>query len=349
MLLTLLLSTILGLGPLHEAGYQGQGITIAVIDGGFYHYQDTSAMAMSQVISTHDLIEPEYKPYDFSEDPNESHGTKVLSTMLYNGPDFQGTAPKARYILIRTEDAAKEYIYETDRLVKGMQLADSLGANIITISLGYNEFDDSTTNYTYADLTGELALSETATEMMHKGILVCVSAGNSGNKPWRYITPPADAKDILTVGATNDEGQLAAFSSVGPTADGRIKPEVVAPGQLTTLYNPISHQLEKGNGTSFACPEVAGMAASIWSALPHLTSMELRRFIMESSSEAESPDNERGYGTPDAWKAYQAAIQTMINPRPTHDQPTKLVGSDGRLRIVREEGTYDVLGRRIEN
>lgn len=347
MLIEILTSTILGLGALHEAGFQGQGVTIAVIDGGFYHYDDTTAMPKNQIKGVYDLIEPDYHPGDITECENETHGTMCLSTMLFQGAEFVGTAPKANFLLIRTEDINTEYPYEADRLIKGMELADSLGANIITISLGYSEFDDPTDNYTYEDLDGQLPVSRKATELVHKGTLVCVSAGNSGNLPWRYITPPADAEDILTVGAVNENGILATFSSVGPTADGRLKPDVVAWGQQTIIYNSKSRNLQRGNGTSFSCPEVAGMAASLWSAMPSLSALELRDAILQSASQAGTPNNEMGHGIPNAWLAYQNIAQGMFNPRPTHDQPTKLIRGTEGLIIVTPNGNYDVVGRRV--
>ncbi|MBR1425886.1 MAG: S8 family serine peptidase [Paludibacteraceae bacterium] len=352
MLATLLLF-ILGLQPLHDAGFRGEGLTVAVIDDGFYHADDPDVFDTDRIIAYYDLLHDSLRQADMFSDPACRHGTYCLSTMLYDSPDFTGTAPDADYILIRTEDDYHEAPYEVHNLIQGLLLADSLGADIISVSLGYFAFDDTTFNYTYDDLNGMSELSRTATDIARRGRLVCVAAGNSGNAPWHYIYLPADAEDILTVGAVDSAGFIAPFSSFGPTSDGRIKPEVCAWGRQTWLYDPTRYNADtgtygalfRGNGTSFACPEVAGMAACIWQAYPHLNAAQLRDIIIRSADSYPSPDNQRGYGVPDAARACALAEQLLDLPATDADAPAHKRIHNGQLLIHRAGTDYDLLGR----
>ncbi len=347
MLLTIL-SFILGLQPLHEMGHRGEGITIAVIDGGFYHANDPAIFDQQKIIGAYDLLEDSLATTDFYESPSEAHGTMCLSTMLYESETFTGTAPDANYILIRTEDTPREYYGEIERLIHGMLLADTLGADIVSISLGYCQFDDESDNYTWDDLNGQSAVSQAATELARRGRLVCVAAGNEGNKPWKYITLPADADSILAVGACSQTGIKAPFSSFGYTTDDRIKPDVMAWGQGTYIYSPQNQRVIQGNGTSFACPEVAGMAASLWSALPQLTAMELRQLIIETANNYDTPNYEYGYGIPDAWEAYKRYATAIHQPETQGETRVRKYIQDGLIIIIRGNAKYDIMGHRIE-
>lgn len=344
-MLGILLSTILGLGQLHDVGYRGEGVTVAVIDCGFYHANQKRNFPQDQILGTYDLIEDSIAKTDMFESTEDTHGAMCLSTMLYQNESFSGTAPDANYILIRTEDVLREYIGEVERLIRGMQLADELGANVVTISLGYNLFDDSRFDCRYEDMDGQSRVSQMATTLARHNRIVCVAAGNEGDKDWRHITWPADADSILTVGAVDSLGNLASFSSVGPTADGRIKPEVCAWGKKTWVYSPTKEKLEQSNGTSFATPEVAGMVASLWSAMPHLTAMELRERILQSCDQYTNPDNLRGYGIPDAWSIYNKYV-TEIQSQ-TMSRKCRKELRDGRLVIVTENGEYSVMGEKL--
>ncbi len=189
-------------------------------------------------------------------------------------------------------------------MVAAFEYADSVGADIVTVSLGYYYFDDYHTDYTYAMHDGKtLRNSIAATIAARKGIMMCVSAGNEGDKTWHYISSPSDADSILTVGAVLSNGMHSAFSSYGPTCDKRIKPEVCAMGTAVPLIRPTG-VLSNANGTSFSCPIMAGMVACLWSALPELTNMELRERILRFASQANKPDNTLGYGIPDVWDSY---------------------------------------------
>ena len=216
---------------LHNNGFQGQGMQIAVIDAGFQNANVNSGFdslwANNQVLGTRDFVDRNSDI--FSE---HSHGNVVLSTMAaYLPGELIGTAPKASYWLLRSEDANTEYLIEEDNWISAAEFADSAGVDLINTSLGYTTFDDSTMDHVYADLDGNTSrITQGADIASSKGILVVVSAGNSGNKPWRYIGVPADADSCLTVGSVDGYMKYSDFSSVGPTADGRIKPDVVAMG-----------------------------------------------------------------------------------------------------------------------
>lgn len=308
--------TILGLGPLHEAGYTGQGITIAVIDGGFYGVdEDTTAFPRDHIAGWMDFLNDS----SFFKSTDELHGAMVLSTMLKEKDDFQkplGTAPGANYFLIRTEDSQKEYPEEMDNLARGIRYADSIGADIITISLGYRLFDDPQYDFTYDSINGQSAVSRAATEAARHNRLVCVAAGNDGRgvgpSDWRWVSAPGDADSILTVGAVGLDSVAGVFSSYGPTSDGRRKPEVSAWGVNCPVYSPLSHAIGFSNGTSFATPRIAGMAACLWQALPQLTAMQLRQLIIESGSTYPEWDEQAGYGIPNAAAIYErvTAVET---------------------------------------
>ena len=310
MLLLFISSWLLGLEPLHEAGFRGEGITIAVIDGGFYGVdQDSAAYPSEQIIGWKDFLE---KDSTFFTDINESHGSMVLSTMLTEKNDdgqALGTAPGANYFLIRTEDIYAEYPGEMNNLAKGIRYADSIGADIITISLGYRQFDNPDDDLKYEDINGKSAVSLAATEAARNGRIVVVAAGNDGNDPWHYIAVPSDADSILCVGAVNEDSIVAPFSSFGPTADGRELPQVSAWGVKSMVYSPSADSCVRKNGTSFAAPRIAGMAACLRQAMPQLSAMDLRRMIIESASNYPNWDPQMGYGIPNAaaiWQAYTA-------------------------------------------
>lgn len=356
---------LFNLTKLHEAGFRGEGMTIAVIDGGFFRANDSTVFPQNQIVGAYDLLEGDSLAVDslgMFDDPNNNHGTKVLSTMLYRDTieGFVGTAPEAHYILIRSEDISAEYYGEVERLVRAFHLADSLGADIVNVSLGYHLFNDidghpNPHNFTYQDINGSSIASRAATELVRKGRLVCVSAGNEGDKDWHYITIPADADSILTVGAVNFDSIAASFSSFGPTADGRNKPEVSGLGKQAIVYSPemqdsLGHYvggISRANGTSFSSPEIAGMAACLWQALPNLTSMELRQLIMESSSLYPLHDDQLGYGIPDAWFAYSGERTNLKEQQNTSEGVQKHI-ENGQLMILKNGIKYTVLGLPVQ-
>ena len=233
------------------------------------------------------------------------HGTKVLSVMAANEPQILvGTAPEARYWLLRCEDQQTEQPVEEDYWTMAAEFADSAGVDIISSSLGYNEYDNHLGDYRLRDLDGKTALiSQTASMLASKGILLINSAGNLGMGPWKKITFPADANDILTVGAVNYDRKNAPFCGVGPTQDGRVKPDVMALGSPASLISGRG-TIIRDMGTSFSTPIVAGLVACLWQALPDKTALEIINLVRQTSSQYQEPDNIYGYGIPNFWRAY---------------------------------------------
>lgn len=293
---------------LHTAGFRGDGISIAVIDAGFQNVDRMKAMGNLHILGTRDFVGGGDEIYVAS-----THGTSVLSCMAMNMPSVMvGTAPNASYWLVRTEDEGSEYPVEEDNWAAAVEFADSVGVDIINTSLGYYNFDDKSMNYRLCDLDGKVSLmSRQASRLADKGILLVCSAGNSGMGVWKKITPPADAENVLAVGAVDKQGLLAPFSSVGNTADGRVKPDVMAVGVMADVIHTNGTQT-KANGTSFASPILCGLVACLWQACPALTAKELIQLVRQSGNRADCWDNIYGYGVPDVWKAYQHYLAKQV-------------------------------------
>jgi subtilisin family serine protease len=288
---------------LHNAGYRGKGMRIAVIDAGFMNVDRIDAFSSLNLLGTHNVTFPDRSV--FCED---NHGTKVLSCMAANLEGVMvGTAPEASYLLLKSEDTRGENPIEEDFWMAAVEYADSVGVDIITSSLGYSEFDNLPDYYTKADLDGQTAfVSRVAKIAAQKGMLMVVSAGNEGNGSWERITFPADVQDVLTVGSVTSSKEKSLFSSVGMTADYRIKPDVVALGTNVYLINDAG-QLQRSNGTSYSAPTVAGLVACLWQAFPLLKNTEVIQLIKETASQSQNPDVQLGYGIPDMYNAYLKA------------------------------------------
>ena len=291
---------------LHSIGHKGKGMTIAVLDGGFQNTDVIPAFLHANIVGAKDFVYPNSQFFYQETD----HGTKVLSAMAANEPEVLiGTAPEARYWLLRCEDQQTEQPVEEDYWAMAAEFADSLGADIITSSLGYNEYDHAP-QYHQRDLDGQTALiSRTASMLAGKGIILVNSAGNSGMGPWKKISFPADANDILTVGAVNMEKKNAPFSGVGPTQDGRVKPDVMALGSPASLISGRG-SIVRDMGTSFSTPLVAGLVACLWQALPEKTALEIIDLVRQTSNHYNEPDNIFGYGIPNFWRAYMIGKAT---------------------------------------
>lgn len=290
---------------LHREGFKGQGMTIAVIDAGFHNADRIAAMQNIRILGIKDFVNP--KADIFAE---SSHGMMVLSCIGMNRPGIMtGTAPEASFWLLRSEDEYSEHLVEQDYWAAAVEFADSVGADVLNTSLGYYTFDDKSKDYKFRDLDGHHALmSRQASRIADKGMVLVCSAGNSGMGAWKKITPPGDAENVLTVGAINKDGVLAPFSSIGNTADNRIKPDIVAVGQGTDVMRTDGNQ-GKANGTSFSSPVMCGMVACLWQACPDLTAKEVIELVRRSGDRADYPDNIYGYGIPDMWKAYESHKQ----------------------------------------
>lgn len=296
-------TSMLGLDAMRADGLDGQGITIGVFDTGF---PGVTANPAFVDIMLDERIRDFYNfafgyPHVFL---GNDHGARVFSILGGELTNFNGSAPKADYLLYATEYWATEYRVEEYNWLFAAERADSAGVDIISSSLGYTDFDDENMDYTYAEMDGETTVVTQAAQMAFaRGIVVVVSAGNLGgtNNPWHFIAAPADGKDILAVGAVDFGLNRSGFSSFGPAADGRVKPDVMALGTATMHINP-SGAIQTGNGTSFACPLIAGFAACIWQAHPELTAAELVDLIRKAGSQYFNPDFELGFGIP----TYQA-------------------------------------------
>lgn len=291
---------------MHEMGYDGTGMVVAVLDAGFLNTNTIVAFDSlwdnGRILGYKDFVSP-FNPDIFG---SHSHGTSVLSTMGANLPgQMVGTAPRAAYWLLRSEDGASEYLIEELNWVSAAEFADSVGADVINSSLGYTTFDDPSQNHTYADMDGNTTpITIGADIAASKGMIVVNSAGNSGGGSWQYIGAPADGDSVFTIGAVNASGNYASFSSTGPTYDGRIKPNVVAQGSGTTIVSAYTGNVTTGSGTSFSSPVTAGMVACLWQAHPGKRTTQIMEAIQQSASQANNPDYYYGYGIPDYLEAH---------------------------------------------
>ena len=285
---------------LHQAGFRGKGMTIAVIDGGFLNVDTIPLLRNVKIEGTYNFVHPGWDVYAEVE-----HGMSVLSCMGANSPyTLVGTAPEASFWLFCSEDSDCECLAEEDYWAQAVEYADSVGVDVVNTSLGYYAFDDKIKDYRYRDLDGHTSLmSATASMAADKGMVVVCSAGNSGSQRWKKITPPADADNVLTVGSVDANRENSVFSSVGNTADGRIKPDVMARGGQAALIRS-NGQVGAANGTSFSSPVLCGAVACLWQACPNLTAKELIELVRRAGDRYTCPDNIYGYGIPSVWKAY---------------------------------------------
>lgn len=332
---------LFNLRPLHNAGFEGQGILMTVCDGGFYNANTITCFRQEQELGHFDFTDDTDGFYGSSG----SHGMECLSAISGIQDGFYGAATQADYYLMRSEEMPTESPKEMDNLIAALEKADSLGVNVFSVSLGYAYFDNTTWTIRKQDLDGRKSrCSRAATIAARKGMLVCVAAGNEGNKEWHTLSVPADADSILTVGAVNTDSVIGAFSSFGPSADGRTKPEVCAVGVQSTLINP-SGIIVTSNGTSFATPLIAGMAASLWSALPDENAMQIRERILLSSDRYRHPDTQQyGYGIPNAWKAYSMPLSTDNPAYGERNTKTRKILRDGQIIILRNGHEYTITG-----
>lgn len=308
---------------LHDEGYDGRDMLIAVLDGSFYGANEYGGLARiydeGRVVAEYDFVNGDTNVYRGTG----THGSRVFSIM---GADIDsrlvGSAPKASYALLRTEDEESETHIEEDNWIFAMEYADSIGADVINTSLGYTTFDTGV-DYTPADMDGRTAIVTYGATMAHRsGMVVISSAGNSGATNWRIISAPADADSILAVGAVDSNEVVGLFSSRGPSADGRVKPDVMAQGVLTAHLGTFG-VVTRGNGTSFSAPVIAGFTACLWQANPEASNYEIMDWIRQSADRYGRPNSDYGYGIPDfklAMSIGGAIIpeeETIVYPNPT--------------------------------
>ena len=290
---------------LHDKGFRGEGMTIAILDAGYFSYLTNPAFDSlrrnNQILGTWDFVKSEA-----AVNEDDQHGANCFAIIAANLPGVMvGTAPKASFYLFRTEDAATEYPVEEHFWAAGAERADSLGADMISSSLGYTTYDAPSLSHSYAKMDGNTTMVTRAADMaVRKGMIVTNSAGNSGTSSWKYIGAPADGDSVFSIGAVDVNGVLASFSSFGPTADGRIKPDVSSVGLRTFTILP-NGAAAQGNGTSYSNPNMAGLIACLWQAFPEFSNMEVLEAVKRSASLHATPDNRMGHGIPNMGKAYE--------------------------------------------
>ncbi|MFN5421931.1 MAG: S8 family serine peptidase [bacterium] len=300
---------------LHDKGFLGKGMKIAVFDGGFLRYQTNVAFDSlrrnGQIKMTWDFV-----ARNSSVNEDNYHGAYCLSILAANLPGtYVGTAPQASYYLFRTEDVGSEYPIEEQYWIAAAEMADSIGVDMISSSLGYSTFDDASLNHRYENLNGKTTLiTRAASIAAQKGILVMTSAGNEGTSEWKYIAAPADAEGVLSVGAVNINKEVAGFSSYGPTYDGRIKPEIASVGWSTYLINSLGRVI-RSDGTSYSTPNIAGLIACLWQAFPEFSSKEIIEIVKKSADRFTTPDVRTGYGLPNMRLAYEALTRERENKK----------------------------------
>lgn len=314
-------SNLINIPPGHDAGFTGDGILIASFDSGFDNLQHVCFNRIrSKGLRTYDFVNGDTIVANGSgRMGNGAHGTITLSLVAGYDPGFLvSPAFNATYLLAKTENTESETPLEEDNWLAAAEWADSLGADIITSSLGYLNFDPPYSSYTWESMNGTTALITRAADMaVSKGIVVVTSAGNSGfNSTRNTLNAPADAFNAITVGAITTSRNRASFSSVGPTIDGRIKPEIMALGvnNYTARFGEGgAGYLNSSSGTSLACPMVSGVCAMILSADKNLSPIQVKSILMNTASNSTSPNNLVGYGVVDAWSAIQLAFVTGSN------------------------------------
>lgn len=335
---------------LHNLGYTGAGMLVAVIDAGFANVDQLSTFdslrMRNGIIATWDFVDNQSSVYE-----DDAHGMEVLSTMAGNTPgQLVGTSPEANFILLRTEDVFSENIIEEYNWNAAAEFADSAGADLITSSLGYTDFDDAATSHTYADMNGHTCPSSIAANIaFSKGILVCTSAGNSGSNSWHYLSAPSDGDDVLSVGAVDDAGNFVSFSSYGPASDGDIKPNVAAKGLGATIAD-LSNTIGVGSGTSFSCPILAGSATCLLQANPTSSVADVKSAIERSANYYLTPTDTLGYGIPNFGNAdlllgtrelSKKKSGIIIYPNPINDKAVFRFSSlSGNSKMI----IYDVSG-----
>lgn len=302
---------------LHRMGFRGEGMRLMVLDGGFQNIDTISCFRVlcddNRLLGARNIVQPDKDPMR-----RHTHGTMVLSCIASYIPGvLVGTAPMVQVNVCQTEDSRSENRIEEDNWVAGLEYADSLGCQVLNSSLGYTTFDDTVNQRRYEDLDGKTSRASLAARIAaSKGLIICNSAGNEGGKKWKHIGAPADAMDILTVGAVNTKRGRAFFSSFGPTADGRTKPDACAVGRNTVVSTPAGI-ITVANGTSFSSPMLAGMVTCLWQAFPDKSAYEIMEAVRQAGNRHPvavqglhglnlpfDDDNGLGFGITNFLKAY---------------------------------------------
>ncbi len=326
---------------LHNIGLRGQNMQITMLDAGFNNYKTVKAFDSvrnnGQILGVFDFMVK-----DSSVNEDHSHGMQCFSTIAANMPgQFVGTAPKASFYLFRSENASTEFPVEEFNWVCAAERADSVGTDVISSSLGYNWFDAPLDgwNHTIEEMDGNTALATIGADLAaRKGILVVNSAGNEGNNSWGRILTPADGDSVLAVGAVNAQGWAAGFSSRGPSADGRVKPDVAAQGVNVIVQFP-NNTLSTNSGTSFAAPIMAGMATCLWQGFPEFNNIKIIDALKQSGNRFANPNDSTGYGLPDMRKAFMILLKSFV---------TSTATTSGNCKVTLNWQSKDQAGMRYE-
>ena len=342
---------------LHEQGFDGTGVVVAVLDGGFYGTDDhpcfDNMRAEGRFLGVREFVYGVSTVYSQS-----THGTSCLSTMAAYVPNTMvGTAPKASYYIIHTEDGGSENIVEEYHWVSGAEYADSLGVDVCSTSLGYNGFDMPQWDHPFAHFDGHTAPMTIGAEIAASRGMICINAAGNNGGGTCTLGIPGDAEHILTIGAVNSNGNRADFSSVGPTYDGRIKPDVMALGEgsyVASGYSAWEGEYYNGNGTSFATPILAGAVACLRQARPYASVQVICDAIRQCSDRVNTPDSYYGYGIPD----FSQAMELLSVNEPMGNTPAHVISvfpnpSNGEVHVAlnavhkADLTVYDITGRQL--
>lgn len=292
---------------MHQSGYRGSGVLVGIIDSGFEGVDTLSIYQKirteNRIVYTYDIADQETNVYN-----DHLHGTYIFSVLAADSSNYYvGAVPDASFVLLRSEIASKELRIEEYNWVKALEIADSCGVDVVNSSLGYNIFDIAHQSYTVNDMNGVTSICAQGSKFAYqKGLIIISSAGNEGTNSWKRITTPGDSPYVITVGSVNYNGAKSDFSSIGPSANGNIKPDVVAIGNTFPCVGPDGH-IKVTGGTSLAAPMVTGMVAGILQQTPYLSPAELASLLKRSASNHLQPNNQIGYGTPN----FKAATELL--------------------------------------
>jgi subtilisin family serine protease len=339
---------------LHQQDFKGEGMQIAIIDAGFPNVNTLVAFKRirdnNQILGGYNFADRNTNFYT-----RNNHGTHVLSTIAgYLENKFVGTAPNAKFYLFISEIEETETVLEETLWVEAAERADSLGVNVINTSLGYTTFDNSNYSHTYSDMDGKTTFISRGAEIgASRGMILVNAVGNEGNVSWKYMGAPADAVAVFSIGAVSASENIASFSSFGPTADNRIKPDVLAQGLNSAIIQYTTGNVSTSNGTSFSSPIMAGVIACFWQAFPNKTNFEIMDLIRKSADRFNNPTDQYGYGIPDFEAAYNQVLaldnfkNTAIKIFPNPIKDTFSISVDAYAAESLSIQIYNILGQLV--